>query len=352
MTTPITRDALIASLDSVLLVEDEAEREEQWADILQSVHSAAIDLPFLGKRNPTVMSARLSGYTPGQQQFDYPLHTIRVESGPNSIVVAPGAQTGLFQTVGRLDPHTYRPNEFFSNNWVYEGLVSYGADGVIQPALAASWTITDLDNGDQRYTFTLRSDVTFHDGEAWDCSVAKLNFDHVFARPLATPDWHGWYDLPIRLKPNWDCIDTMTLVLETTGKYYPFLQELTYIRPLRMLSPASFVGGAESDPLTQNSCHVGWGSAEYEGITVNCAGITSPSGTGPWQYTSTEFEDDGTTTRHVDFAKNDNYWGGAPTVDSIRVKRFETAADVKAALLAGSLDLVVGSGVLAPADLE
>ena len=39
--------------------------------------------------------------------------------------MAPGAQSGLFNTVGRLDPHSYRPNEFFANNWVYEGLVAY-----------------------------------------------------------------------------------------------------------------------------------------------------------------------------------------------------------------------------------
>ena len=45
------------------------------------------------------------------------------------MTIAPGAQTGLFQSVGRLDPHSYRPNEFFANNWVYEGLVAYGANG-------------------------------------------------------------------------------------------------------------------------------------------------------------------------------------------------------------------------------
>jgi hypothetical protein len=301
------------------------------------------------------MSSRLSGYTPGQQQFDYPLHTMRVESGANGIVVAPGAQTGLFETVGRLDPHTYRPNEFFANNWVYEGLVSYAADGVIEPALASAWSITDLDNGDQRYTFTLRSGVTFHDGSAWDCSVAKLNFDHVFARPLVTGDWHGWYDLPKVLKPNWVCSDAMTLVLETEGKYYPFLQELTYIRPLRMLSPASFVGGAQSDPLTQNSCHTGWDEGQGitgNGVTIRCAGITAVSGTGPWKYVDTTFEADGTTTSQANFAKHENYWKGAAPIDTLTVKRYESAAAVKAALLDGSLDLVVGSGVLNPADLE
>ena len=122
--------------------------------------------------------------------------------------------------------------------------------------------------------------MTFHDGSAWDCSVARLNFDHVLAAPLTTEDWHGWYDLPKVVK-GWTCTNTYTFQFDTAGVYYPLLQELSYIRPLRMLSPASFVGGAASDPLTQNSCHAGWGSITGNGVTLTCAGITSPSGTGP-----------------------------------------------------------------------
>merc|ERR1711912_8021 len=279
----------------------------------------------------------------------------------NSIVVAPGAQTGLFTTVGRLDPHTYRPNEFFANNWVYEGLVKYGAEGVIEPSLATTRTVADIPGSDdQLYTFTLRSGVVFHDGEPWNCGVAKLNFDHVLAPPLTTGDWHGWYDLPGKVK-NWECPDGnagMTFTLETTGTYYPLLQELSLIRPLRMLSPASFVGGAMSDPLTQNSCHVGWssdGPIEGNGASLTCAGITSVSGTGPWKYdsaTGTTFEADGETVDFVTFTKHSDYWGGAPSLDSIRVQRFSDSASVKAALIDGSLDVVVGSGVLLPADIK
>ena len=363
-TTPqeqAARTALFADIDMVATIEDDVSRQEKWDDILTSVHASAINLPFSGKRNPAVLNKRLAGYTPGQQQFDYPLHTLEATSGDNTIVVAPGAQTGLFSTVGRLDPHTYRPNEFFANNWVYEGLVKYGANGVIEPSLAASWAVSDISGSDdQLYTFTLRSGVTFHDGETWNCGVAKLNFDHVFAPPLTTGDWHGWYDLPGKAK-NWACPDGdagMTFTLETTGKYYPTLQELSLIRPLRMLSPASFVGGSASDPLTENSCHVGWssdGAIEGNGASVTCAGITSVSGTGPWKYdstTGTTFEADGETVDYVTFTKNEQYWGGAPSLDSIRVQRYADSASVKAALIDGTLDVVVGSGVLAPADLR
>ena len=106
----------------MLLISDEAARQAKWTEILTAVHGSAINLPFSGKGNPTIMNKRLTGYTEGQQQFDYPLHTLSATTGANSITVAPASASGLFSTVGRLDPHTYRPNEFWANNWVYEGL--------------------------------------------------------------------------------------------------------------------------------------------------------------------------------------------------------------------------------------
>ena len=55
-------------------------------------------------------------------------------------------------------------------------------------------------DGTVTYTFNLRQGVKFHDDADWDCSVAKLNFDNVFAPPLTTGDWHGWYSLPKKVR--------------------------------------------------------------------------------------------------------------------------------------------------------
>ena len=68
---------------------------------------------------------------------------------------------------------------------------------------------------------------------------------------LTTGDWHGWYGLPGVYKES-SC-EGETFVLTTKTPYYPLLQELTYIRPLRMLSPTAFAG---TDPVTENSCPV------------------------------------------------------------------------------------------------
>ena len=51
-------------------------------------------------------------------------------------------------------------------------------------------------DGAEAVRFTLRTGVTFHDGAAFSCAVVKLNFDHVFAEPLRSGGWHGWYAEP------------------------------------------------------------------------------------------------------------------------------------------------------------
>ena len=256
----------------------------------------------------------------------------------------------IFFSVG-----SYNPNEFFANNWVYEGLVSYGPEGKILPALAKSWDIEDTAEGGTKYTFQLREGVTFHDGAAWDCGAAKMNFDHVLAGVLVEPVWHGWYGVPKYLT-SWECTDDTTLVLTTSAKFYPFLQELSFIRPLRFLSPNGFSEGAASDPYTANSCERGWGTIESErdGVKpVVCAGIANSTGTGPFSLgsrkqsvlTTADF-DELRVDDEVVFEANADYWGGAPAIETLRVVRYNGPEEIRAALLDGSLDVMWGDGVL------
>merc|ERR1712091_365384 len=164
---PYTQEKLGEMIQAALTQESEPAREQAWTEILSALHEQATELPFAGKRIPAVFGNRLAGYAPGHQQFDYHAHTLKVQSGPRAITVAPGAQTGLFNNetgVGRLDAHSYRPNEFFANNWVYEGLLAYGAGGKVEPALATSWTSEASADGGETFRFTLREGVTFHDG--------------------------------------------------------------------------------------------------------------------------------------------------------------------------------------------
>ena len=348
-----SRDELYGLIEQVLKQNDRKLRREQWEEIHKYYHDQAVMLPLWGKRIPALINSRLTNYEAGHQQFDYPVHRlIPADNDKKEVTIAPGAQTGLFTTVGRLDPHTYRPNEFFANNWVYEGLVQHGEEGQFLPALAESWTIEDDPaTGLDKVTFRLRRNVTFHDGADFNCAAAKLNFDHVLAGDLKTEAWHGWYGVP-RVIEDVACESEFVLIL-TTQKYYPLLQELSYIRPLRMLSPAAFAGDA--DPITANSCHVGWGtieSTEFDDVT--CVGITNVSGTGPFVLASRQDRTDAegnTIDDEVVFQANPRYWDQPPAYDTLRVVRYDTAEAVRAALEDGSLDVVWGAGVLSDATI-
>jgi peptide/nickel transport system substrate-binding protein len=89
-----------------------------------------------------------------------------------------------------LDPHDsgFAPhNRVFRS--IYDSLVVLQADQNVGPWLATRWEISP----DRRsYTFTLRRDVTFHDGTRFDAAAVKANLDRVAdeqTRPLtALPD--------------------------------------------------------------------------------------------------------------------------------------------------------------------
>ena len=354
---PNDKATIIQSIKDVQLIVDETKREEKWTDILSALHRQATELPISGKRIPAVFNKRLTGYVPGLQQYDYPAHTIQVLGGSRgrTVTVAPGGQGGLFSSVtgvGRLDAHTYRPNEFWANNWVYEGLVEYGPGGTILPSLAESWTISE---DKQTYTFTLRQNVEFHDGAVWNCAAAKLNFDHVLALT------HPWYGMPGQID-EWSCTGE-TFVVTTKAKYYPLLQELTFIRPLRMQSPNRFASGATTNEISENSCvsgNVFGDDDDYADKVVTCAGIKgggvsnggNVSGTGRWIYTKTVKTGD--SIDQVHFARNENHWDpptGNTFVKELIVVHYATHEAVKAALLDGTLDAVMGSGPLKVTDI-
>ena len=61
---------------------------------------------------------------------------------------------------------------------IYEGLVRIDAMGKVQPALAASWTISP---DGLTYTFRLRTGVTFHDGAPFDCATVMFSYGRAAA---------------------------------------------------------------------------------------------------------------------------------------------------------------------------
>ena len=343
MDAPMTRDVLLSMIMDVQVETDPLAIADKWEDVLQAVHSQALFLPLWGTRVPFVLNRRFAGFTPSTQTYSYPLESVRVLSGPKNVTVAPGAGGSLFRSAGPVHPHQYYPNQLFAQGWVYEGLVGYGQDGEIIPALASSWVLEDLHPGGTRYTFTLREGVKFHDGSDWNCSVAKLNFDHVLSDTVKAR--HQWYGTPQQLT-SWTCSAQGEFVLETSEKYYPLLQELSYIRPLTFAAASAFAEGLDSHPDLHNSCNTGDFGSKWAFLedTVTCAGLL-PIGTGPFKLVTQETNADQIDTAAV-FGRHDDYWGGVPEIEFLHIVYYETTEEVERDLLSGVLDMALGIGPL------
>ncbi|KAG7369619.1 nickel-binding periplasmic protein precursor [Nitzschia inconspicua] len=347
---PLTREILMEKIKKVQEQLDQATIRSMWKEILQDIHEQAIFLPLWGTREPYVLNRRLAGFTPSSQTYTYPIETVRVLSGSKNVTVAPGAGGAMFSSGGPLHPHQYFPNQLFIQDWLYEGLVSYGQDGEIQPALATSWLTEEIVGAGQRVIFTLREGVKFHDGSDFDCASVKLNFDHVLSE--SARQRHSWLGA-VQAMEKWFCNEHGQFVVETNKPFYPLLQELTYIRPLTIAAPTSFANGADSHPELENSCNPG--EAKWEGIEAlegfNCAGLSAPVGTGPFKFVSRENNEDG-TDKTVMFARHDKYWGAIPDIEFVKLETFENTALVEEALLSGDLDMALGIGPLSALQIQ
>lgn len=341
---PLTRDGLLAKIDDVQTTSDTMEVQTKWSEILNDVHQQAIFAPLWGTRIPYVVNRRLSGFRPSDQTYSYPLSTVSVLEGEKIVTVAPGAGGAIFSQIGPIHPHQYYPNQLFSQAWVYEGLVSYGQDGEITPALAKSWEVVGDATGTQTATFTLREGVKFHDGTDFNCTVAKLNFDHILHDSVK--ERHAWCGTTQKLT-SWECNEDGQFILKTDTEFYPLLQELTYIRPMTIVSAGAFANGVDSDPLLENSCNSGEFGSKYDYLedTVTCAGLNGPYGSGPFKYVTKETNADGIDTKVV-FAKHDEYWGAEPGIEELHVVYYEDTDAVEKALMDESLDMALGIGPL------
>ncbi|WP_157156433.1 ABC transporter substrate-binding protein [Diaminobutyricimonas sp. LJ205] len=105
----------------------------------------------------------------------------------------------------------------------FDSLVAQNPDGSFAPWLAESWEISD--DGLQ-YTFTLREDVTFHDGEPFNAEAVKANFDHVVADETASAQAASLigYAKEGGYYVDTEVVDEFTVRVNFSQPYAPFLQ--------------------------------------------------------------------------------------------------------------------------------
>jgi nickel transport system substrate-binding protein len=215
--------------------------------------------------------------------------------------------------MGEFNPHLYTPNQMFSQNLIYEPLVRYQPDGTVAPCLAESWSISP---DGREYTFKLRRDVRFSDGRPFNAEAVKRNIDAV----LMNHQRHQWLELVNQLwkaqeagKTPATVLDEYTVKLTLKDPYYPTLQELALIRPVRFLSPAAM-------PENGNTAE----------------GIKAPVGTGPWTLVES------LKSEYALLERNENYWGDKARSKYLLIKIIPDTNARVVAFETGQIDLIYG----------
>jgi peptide/nickel transport system substrate-binding protein len=212
---------------------------------------------------------------------------------------------------GNLDPNvTASAPDAIALRQIFDSLVDL-KDGELVPWLASSWTVSD---DGLTYDFTLRDDVTFHDGTPFDAEAVCYNFDRI-----ADPATGSLYAISlIGTYASCEATDATSAVVTLASPYTPFLANLS--TPfLGMVSPTAVA----ADPAS---------------FSVN------PVGTGPFSFVSFAADSE------LSLVRNDDYnWApegaeheGAPYLDSLTFQIIGDATVRAGSLTSGDVDAIDG----------
>lgn len=147
-------------------------------------------------------------------------------ASPVQIVAQDEAQTqtgeliiGKGQEAVGFDPGNVTATSSFDLIVVaYERLVRFDESGEVLPELAESWEMPD----DLTYVFTLRRNVTFHNGKTLTADDVKFTFDRIMDEANASP-WASQFE-PV---DEIEATDGQTVTFRLNAPYGPFLATLS-----------------------------------------------------------------------------------------------------------------------------
>jgi peptide/nickel transport system substrate-binding protein len=199
-----------------------------------------------------------------------------------------------------LDPDQLRAGtDLYTTVNIFEQLLSRDVKGNLVPALAKSWAVSP--DGLQ-YTFTLRSDVKFQNGDPMTAEDVKFSFER-----FKDPNLGNIYAF---LLANMTAVDVLApdQVRVTMSQHDgAFLSALgyTYIVPMKYIQQV--------------------GDKQFN---------EAPIGTGPWTYKSRQIK------QSLDFARNDSYWGDKPGYSALQFRIIPDDNARVSALKAGEVDMI------------
>ncbi|MFO7995768.1 MAG: glutathione ABC transporter substrate-binding protein [Dehalococcoidia bacterium] len=184
---------------------------------------------------------------------------------------------------------------------MYETLVELTVDGELVPGLATGWEVTE---GATVFTLTIREGVQFHDGEPLNAAAVKANLD----RRLDSEAGTEMMFLVAQIAEV-NVLGDYTVEIKTTEPFAPMLNHLSHSNNA-MVSPAAL--------------NVSWDEP-----------VTTPVGTGPFEFKSRVPGD------RLTMVRNDDYWGTAPQLEEIVWRVIPDDASRVIALETGEVDVIV-----------
>ena len=214
----------------------------------------------------------------------------------------------------------------------------------LEPALATSWSISP---DAKTYTFKLRDDVTFHDGEPFNAEAVCFNFDrwYNFKGPLQSASasyyWQSFFggyanneseDLSPSLYESCTAQDETTAVIRITKPSASLLGALTQ-QAFSIASPKA---------LREFNADAGTVDEETGFRPTGSFSTKNPVGTGPFTFESWTRED------RIVLVRYDDYWGEKAKLERVIIRPI---ADNAARLQALQNDEIQGYDLVEPQDV-
>lgn len=217
-------------------------------------------------------------------------------------------RTAYQADIGSFDPdNNFEVAGLGAINAVYEGLVEYEPESTeLTGLLAESWEVSD---DGTTYTFDLRDDVTFHDGEPMDAQAVMTSFERRQSEDLAL----SYFLFNVE---GMDAPDEDTFVL-TLGMPQPsLLDNLASPWGPKVVSPRALADNAGDD---------------------NAQSFLNENAVGTGPYELTEFS----RGQQYVLTRFDEYWGDAPHFGEIDIAVQADIGQQVLQLQNGDLDVVL-----------
>jgi peptide/nickel transport system substrate-binding protein len=250
-----------------------------------------------------IVSALSAGCTPTKTPAptQVPVNTPATTLG-NPTTAPGGATSSIPSKISRtivLDPATASDADSLAvSALVYDSLTRLDASGAPQPALAASWKISE-DQLD--YILNLRQDASFQSGTPFDADAVLANFNRWFDpanTAHGTRSYAGWKEFFLGFKGELDSKGIAVSPFDGIEKADQHTVLIHLNRPMpNLLTILAKPNFAMIDPTLLAS-------------KVDAVGMSADSTGGTGQYTVSSWTDSGLV-----LTPNAKYWNGAPAAE-------------------------------------